>query len=58
MEDEKNVDSEAVKIEVKTPVEHPAEGAEFANEHGTEVVVYDKDEDGNVVGWHKELRNE
>lgn len=32
------------------------EGTELDNEHGTEVVVYDYDEDGNVVGWHKELK--
>ena len=48
-------------MDENTPVEavevvHPPEGAEFDNEHGTEVVVYDYDEDGNVLGWHKELK--
>lgn len=33
-----------------------AEGTEFPNEHGTEVVVYDRDDEGNVIGWHKELK--
>jgi hypothetical protein len=32
------------------------EGEELPNEHGTEVVVYDRDESGAVVGWHKELK--
>lgn len=33
-----------------------AEGEELQNEHGTEVVVYDRDENGAVIGWHKELK--
>jgi hypothetical protein len=33
-----------------------AEGEELANEHGVEVIVYDRDEQGNVIGWHKELK--
>lgn len=37
-------------------VELIAEGTELANEHGTEVIVHDKDEEGNVIGWHKELK--
>ncbi len=34
------------------------EGTEYQNEHGTEVVVYDYDEEGNVTGWHKELQKD
>lgn len=50
---------EPTKIEVQDAnptVEFPAHGTELPNEHGTEVVVHDKDEDGNVIGWHKELK--
>lgn len=32
-----------------------AEGEELPNEHGTEIVVYDRDANG-IVGWHKELK--
>lgn len=32
------------------------EGTELPNEHGTEVVVHDLDEAGNIIGWHKELK--
>lgn len=37
-----------------------AEGAEVTNILGAptgEVVVYDKDENGNVIGWHKEAKS-
>lgn len=34
------------------------DGQELPNEHGTEVVVYDYDKDGNIVGFHKELKEE
>ena len=32
------------------------DGTELENEHGTEVIVYDYDENGNVIGWHKEIK--
>lgn len=32
------------------------DGHELPNEHGTEVVVYEYDAEGNVTGWHKELK--
>lgn len=35
---------------------HP-EGTEYESEHGTEVVIYDRDEDGNIIGWHKALKD-
>lgn len=40
----------------KPVVEFPEHGSELPNEHGVEVVVHDKDKDGNIIGWHKELK--
>lgn len=31
---------------------------ETAQDVPNEVVVYDKDEDGNIIGWHKEVVEE
>lgn len=36
------------------PVELPEDGTILEGEEGSEKVVQDKDENGNVVGWHKE----
>lgn len=51
MEDENTAKKPAV---TEPTVNFPDHGTELAGEHGTEVVVHDKDEEGNVVGWHKQ----
>lgn len=40
------------------PVEFPDHGSEVSGTDGVEVIVHDKDEDGNVVGWHKEVKED
>lgn len=47
-------DSEAKEVKKVT---FPEEGSIVEGSDGTEVVVYDKNEDGEVVGWHKELKD-
>lgn len=37
-------------------VEFPEDGSVLQGGDGKEVVVHDKDEDGNVTGWHKEAQ--
>lgn len=34
-------------------VEYPEEGSVIEGSDGKEVVVYDRDDDDKVVGWHK-----
>lgn len=40
----------------KPKVEFPEHGEELTTDNGVEVVVHDKDKDGNVIGWHKEVK--
>ena len=46
----------ADKVVKEVEIEFPEHGSEVPNEHGIEVNVHDVDEDGNVIGWHKELK--
>lgn len=50
------VQSEPTQPEPTQNVELLEDGTELDNEHGTEVVVHDMDDKGNVIGWHKELQ--
>lgn len=52
MEEVQNPPAEEAKVEF------PEHGAVFEGEHGAEVIVHDTDKEGNVVGWHKELKQE
>ena len=39
----------------ETPEAHPLVGLPDGHvDHNNEKIVYEYDEDGNVVGWHKE----
>lgn len=47
---------------VETPTEQPVVDEVVFPEHGAvlpsgEVIVHDTDENGNVIGWHKEVVN-
>lgn len=45
------------KVDPQSLVEFPEHGEELENEHGVEVVVHDLNEAGEVIGWHKELKD-
>lgn len=32
----------------------PTEGLEVPSDTNVEIIVYDKDESDNIIGWHKE----
>lgn len=34
------------------------EGTELQGPESTEIVVYDRDENGGVIGWHKEVKGQ
>lgn len=40
----------------KPNVSFPDEGSVVDGSDGRELVVYDKNDDGEVIGWHKELK--
>lgn len=55
-ENQATVDGSAAEAVVELQVAFPDHGSVVRGSDGVEVIVHDHDENGNVIGWHKELQ--